>query len=114
MNYWTLLIAVGSQLIFSISDVIARANMRHGGFTVANLLTSWFLVYFVIRIFATLGQLYVFASVDLGKTAALFGALSIILANVIGLLYLKEALTTPAYIGVTLALMAFCVLAFAK
>jgi multidrug transporter EmrE-like cation transporter len=114
MNYWTLFVAIASQLVFSVSDVMARANMRHGGFTTENLLTPWFLIYFTIRIFATLGQLYVFASVDLGKTAALFGALSIILANVVGLLYLKESLTTPAYIGVTLALLAFCMLAFAK
>ncbi|MDD3156254.1 MAG: hypothetical protein PHP14_02410 [Candidatus Pacebacteria bacterium] len=57
------------------------------------------------------GQLYVFTVIELGKTMALFGAFSIILANVLGLLVLKEILSPGAYIGVSLAVIAFIVLA---
>jgi hypothetical protein len=39
------------------------------------------------------GQLYVFTAIDLGKTMALFGAFSIILANSLGFLVLKEVLS---------------------
>ena len=44
------------------------------------------------------GQLYVFSVIELGKTMALFGATSIVLANVLGFLVLKETLSLEAYI----------------
>ena len=59
------------------------------------------------------GQLYVSTVIELGKTMALFGAASIILANILGLLVLKEVLSPTTYIGVTLAVIAFILLAFA-
>jgi len=57
------------------------------------------------------GQLHVFTAVELGKTMALFGAVSIVLANILGFLVLKEVLSPGAYIGVSLAVIAFLVLA---
>ncbi|MBN1386476.1 hypothetical protein JW968_05895 [Candidatus Woesearchaeota archaeon] len=42
---------------------------------------------------------------------ALFGAVSIMLANLLGFLVLKEVLNPWAYVGVTLAVVAFIVLA---
>ena len=42
---------------------------------------------------------------------ALFGAVSIVLANVMGFLLLKEVMTPATYVGVTLAVVAFLVLA---
>ncbi len=109
---WTISILVAAQLLFTWGDLIARTHMRQGGFTAANLVSWWFALYFTIRIFATFGQLYVFASIELGKTAALFGAASIVLGNALGFLLLGEVLTVTAYIGMTLAVLAFIVLAF--
>jgi len=74
-------------------------------------LSGWFLAYFSIRMIAMFGQLYVFTSIELGKTMALFGAISILLANLLGFLVLKEVLSPGAYVGVTLAIIAFLVLA---
>ena len=108
----SIIILVGSQLLFSTGDLIARTYMRKYGFTLATFLTLWFAVYFTIRTLAMFGQLYVFTSVQLGKTMALFGAVSIILSNVLGLLVLGEILSPGAYAAVALAITAFVVLSF--
>lgn len=109
----TLWILVGSQLLFTTSDLTARSHMRSAGsFAAANFLSWWFLFYMLIRTAATFGQLYVFSQVQLGRTMALFGATSIVLSNLLGLLVLGEALSAPAYVGVSLAVLAFVALAF--
>jgi len=104
--------AVASQALFTAGDLLARANMRTGGFTLANFCTWWFAAYFTLRQLAMFGQLYVFSTVQLGKTMALFGAISIVLSNALGLLLLNETLTPMAYAGAALAVMAFTFLAF--
>lgn len=106
-----IVVALGSQLLFTTSDLLARRNMPEGGFVLSTFLSGWFAAYMVVRAFATLGQLYVFSTTELGKTAALFGAASIILSNVLGVLLLNEVLEIRAYAGVTLAALAFVVLA---
>lgn len=110
MNY-PIIVIIGTQLLFTASDLLARSYMPKQGFVLATFFSGWFLLYFLIRIMAMFGQLYVFTAIDLGKTMALFGAVSIILANVLGLLVLKEVLSVGVYIGITLAIIAFIVLA---
>jgi multidrug transporter EmrE-like cation transporter len=104
-------VVVATQLLFTAGDLLARANMKHQGFTASAFLTRWFLLYFVLRQLAMFGQLYVFSSVDLGRTMALFGASSIVLSNLLGLLLLSEVLSLGGYLGVALAVAAFIVLA---
>jgi multidrug transporter EmrE-like cation transporter len=111
----TILILIITQGLYTTADIIARMNMRgEGSFAISNFLSLWFLIYSLIRIVATFAQLYIFSVVPLGKTMALFGAVSIVLSNILGIFILKEALSIPAYIGVSLAIMAFFVLAFSK
>jgi drug/metabolite transporter (DMT)-like permease len=43
---------------------------------------------------------------------ALLGALSIVLSNVLGFLFLREVLSPVAYLGVALAVIAILVMAF--
>jgi multidrug transporter EmrE-like cation transporter len=102
---------VGSQALFTAGDLLARANMRKGGFTLANFVTFWFVLYFTLRTVAMFGQLYVLSSVPIGKSMALFGATSIALVNVLGVLLLGEVLGARAYAGVSLAVLAFVVMA---
>jgi multidrug transporter EmrE-like cation transporter len=109
-----IVIVVGTQLLFSVGDLMARANMRKHGFTAAAFLNLSFLVYIVSRQIATVGQLYVLATVPLGKTMALFGAASIILANVLGVLLLGDLLSPRAYAGIALAVLAFVVMSLGK
>jgi multidrug transporter EmrE-like cation transporter len=85
--------------------------MTTTGFTPQSFFSGWFLLYFFIRNIAMFGQLYVFSKIELGHTMALFGVVSIVVANGLGLLFLKEVLTPQAYVGVLLAILAFVVLA---
>ena len=84
--------------------------MHHFGFTPQAFFSSWFAVYFFIRIIAMLGQLFVFSSLQLGRTMALFGAFSLILSNSIGFFILQETLPLTAYIGVAFAIVAYILL----
>ncbi len=108
---WPIIILIITQLLFTTSDLLARNYMPKQGFALTTFLSSWFLAYFFIRIIAMFGQLYVFTHIELGKTMALFGAVSIILANLLGFLLLKESMSVGAYIGIMLAVSAFIVLA---
>lgn len=112
MTAWTLPILIGTQLLFTCSDLMGRHFMKTQGFTAASFWTWWFLGYMAIRTVATMGQLWIFAHVDLGRTMALFAAASVVLSNVLGLLVLKEALSLTGYIGVTLAVITVLVLMF--
>lgn len=104
-------IIIGSQLLFSISDVIGARAMKAQGFTPAAFFTWWFLTYTVIRQVAVFGQLYIYANMELGRTVALFGAGSIVIGNVMGFLLFKETMSLPVYVGVSLAICAFLALA---
>jgi len=103
-------IVVGSQLLFTMGDLIARANMRHSSFSVATFLSWWFMIYFAVRQVAMFGQLYVFSTFQIGKTLALFSATSLVLANVLGVLLLGEILSVKAYVAIALVVLAFVVL----
>jgi multidrug transporter EmrE-like cation transporter len=111
---WSLLLIIITQLLFSTGDLIARMNMSRYGFKLAAFKTTWFLIYTITRTIATFLQLYIFTTIPLGKMMALFGAVSIMLANILGLLVLKEILSPASYIGISLAVIAFLVLAFYK
>ena len=100
-----------SQLLFTTGDIIAKSGMQKYGFTVSAFITWWFLIYILVRTAATFGQLYVFTTMPVGKTMALFGAASIILVNVLSFLFLGEVLSWTGYVGVTLAVLAFLILA---
>ncbi len=104
-------ILIGTQLLYSISDFMGRLYMVKHGFRLASFFTAWFAAYFVIRLLAMFGQLYVFAHLPLGKTMALLAAASIVLSNILGLLFLKEVLSPTAYGGVMLAILAMLLLA---
>ena len=84
MPFWKspAFLIIGSQLLFSISDVIGARAMKTQGFTPAAFLTWWFLLYTLIRQIAVFGQLYIYSSMELGRSVALFGAGSIIIGNV--------------------------------
>ncbi len=109
-----IVIIVATQLLFSVGDLMARANMRKHGFTVAAFLKLWFFVYIASRQVATVGQLYILASAPIGRTMALFGAASIVLANLLGVLLLGDILSLRSYAGVALAVLAFTVMSVAK
>ena len=103
-------IIVATQLLFTTGDLLARANLRHHPLSLSTLLSGWFLLYFLIRQVAMFGQLYVFSSLQLGKTMALFGATSIMVVNALGILVLGEVLSLQAYGAIGLVVLGFVVL----
>jgi hypothetical protein len=113
VSFWKspVFIIVGSQLLFSVSDYLGARAMKAQGFTPAAFFTWWFIAYTIIRQIAVFGQLYIYASIDLGRSVALFGAGSIIIGNLMGFFLLKNTLTLPVYVGVSLAICAFLALA---
>ena len=106
-----LVIIILAQLLFTTSDLLGRHFMAASGFTARSFLSFWFLGYFLIRTVAMFGQLYVFSKIELGQTMALFAATSIVLANFLGFLFLKEVLAPLTYVGVVFAIVAFLILA---
>ena len=113
MKYPLIIINI-TQLLFTGSDLLARYNMPKLGFELSAFLLTWFIIYFLIRTIAMFGQLYIFTTIELGKTMALFGAVSIILSNLLGFLILKEVLPIGVYVGVSFAVVAFLILAVSK
>ncbi len=107
-----LTVLIGTQILFSASDFMGRYYMHRLGFHWAAFISGWFLWYTIIRQAATFGLLYVFACIPLGKTMALLGAVSILISNALGLLFLKEVLSPAAYVGVSLAVIAILIMAF--
>jgi len=103
-------VIVATQLLFTMGDLLARANLRHHPLCLSTFLNGWFLLYFLIRPVAMLGQLYVFSALQLGRTMALFGATSIVVVNVLGILVLGEVLSLRAYAAVALVVLGFVVL----
>ncbi|NTW75934.1 MAG: hypothetical protein HGB34_03470 [Candidatus Moranbacteria bacterium] len=104
-------VVIATQLLFTGSDVLARGLMREHGFVPSVFLTPQFIIYFLARQVAMLGQLYVFSTAPLGKTMAMFAATSIVLSNVLGFLFFREVLTLPEYLAISLAVVALLILA---
>jgi multidrug transporter EmrE-like cation transporter len=109
-----ILVLILTQILFTTSDLMGRYYMSRHGFTLRNFLSVWFVVYLLIRIPPTFGQLYVFTQSNLGKTMALFGAVSIVLSSLLAYLLFSEILTPPQYVGITLAILAFLTLTLVK
>ena len=109
-----LIIIIGSQLLFTTGDLLARYNMRASGFKLSTFIAWWFLVYVAVRCVATFGQLFVFSNMEVGKTMALFGASSLVLVNILGFFLLGEKLSLPIYLGIMLAVAAILIVGFSK
>jgi len=101
-------------MLFTASDLIGRHFMSQHGFNLSNFTSLWFLIYLLIRIPATFGQLYIFTQLNIGKTMSLFGAVSIILSTGLAFLLFKETITTAQYIGITFAILAILTLGLLK
>ena len=111
---YIILILILIQLIFSAGDLMGRHYMSTQGFHLSSFVSSWFVLFLTLRIIAIIGQLYIFANLELGKTITLFTITGLLLANLLGFLVLKEVLSPITYIGIVLAILAFVIISFAK
>lgn len=109
------LLVVIAQLMFTVTDLLARANLRSVGMlSLAAIAAPWFVVYVLLKLVATGIQLSVLAIQPIGTAMALFSASSLVLVNVAGVLLLGEILSTQAYIAIALALCAIGFIATAR
>lgn len=113
-NSIIILIIIGSQLLFTIGDLLARHNMQLNGFKAITFISWWFVVYMLLRTVATFGQLFIFSQMELGRTMALFSASSLILVNVLGFFILDEKLPLSVYFGIMLAVIAILIVGTSK
>jgi drug/metabolite transporter (DMT)-like permease len=112
MRILAVTIVVATQALFTAGDVLARTKLRTApSFSLSALAAPWFITYFTLRQLAMIGQLYILATIDLGRTASLYAAASLLIAITIGILFLKEPLTPTGYLGATLAVAAITLLA---
>lgn len=109
-----ILVLIVTQVLFTTSDLMGRYFMSKNGFVFNNFISLWFLSYMLIRTFATFGQLYIFTQFGLGKTMAMFGAVSLFLSTVLAYLLFKETISNTQYIGITLVILAFLTLSLTK
>lgn len=109
-----LIIIIGSQLLFTTGDLVARYNMRANGFKLSTFIAWWFFVYIAVRCIATVGQLYVFSNMEAGRTMAMFGASSLLLVNALGFFLLGERLSLPIYLGIMLAIASILIVGLNK
>jgi drug/metabolite transporter (DMT)-like permease len=86
--------------------------MSKSGSFVTKLIQPWMILFLLGHLIASIGQLYVFSKFEVGKTVALFGAVSIVTASVLGYLLLHETLSVTGYIGIMIAVTAFLVLVY--
>ncbi|MGH7882117.1 MAG: hypothetical protein ACREN8_04330 [Candidatus Dormibacteraceae bacterium] len=100
----------GCESIFTACNFLARLYLRKLGFHPSSFLKPWFLAHLLMYQTATIGQLYIFTRLQLGKTTALFGVIGIVVSNLLGILFLNEFLSPLVYLGVGLAVLALIVM----
>lgn len=107
------LIIFGSQIIFALGSLLARHFTKGNPITsVQSIMVGWFAAYLLIRLVATVMELYVLSRVNLGQTVALAGVAGLITANLMGVFFLGEVLSWQAYFGIGFAIVAILLLSY--
>jgi len=107
------LIIFGSQILFALGSLLARHFIKdHPITSVQSIMAAWFVVYLLIRLIATLMELFVLSRVNLGQTVALAGVVGLVTANLMGVFFLGEVLSWQAYFGIGFAIVAILLLSY--
>lgn len=105
-------LAVLSQMIFSIADFLARANLRGKTLGLPVFMSWWAPTWVVCHMLALCIQLYLFTTVPLGRAIGLMALVSLLLSNLAGFLFLSEVLTPIQYAGLILGVGALICLSW--
>jgi drug/metabolite transporter (DMT)-like permease len=112
MNALIILILV--QVLFSVSNVLARLMMRGHIWNWGLLSQPWLYAYLFMQVLGISLQLYVFTTFELGKTITLLSVTAIVTSVGLGWLVLGEKLSPLIYVSIALAITAFLLLAYAR
>ena len=95
------------QLLFSISDIIGRKNMKLTGKSYFYLIKKpWLISYISMRVIAVSLMLYVFYNVYVGRAVVCSAGMSLIISALIGSIFLKEKISNKSFIAVSLIVVA--------
>lgn len=115
MNFlvrYPVLLAILGQMIFSTSDVLARANLRGKEFSLVAFHGWWALAWLSCHLAAMFIQFYLFTNVPVGRVIGLMALVSLVLSNVAGYLFLSEVLSPVQYFGLVLGVAALLCLSW--
>lgn len=102
-----LLIIFFYQLLFSISDIMGRKNMKQPGQSYLSLLKKpWLIAYLSIRVVAVSTMLYVFYNMYVGRAIVCSAAMALLISAIIGSLYLKEKISKKSLCALAFILVA--------
>jgi drug/metabolite transporter (DMT)-like permease len=109
-----LVLVVTIQILFSVSNVLARLQMRDQQWGKQLFTQPWIYLYFLMQFIGIILQLYVFTVFELGKTATLLSVIAIVTSVVLGWLVLDEKLSPMTYVAIVMAIIAFIILAYSR
>ncbi|MAG11535.1 MAG: hypothetical protein CMI52_01875 [Parcubacteria group bacterium] len=98
------------QATYSLSDLGKKVYVEKIGWDWALLKSLPFIVIMAVPFFALALQVYVLSRYELSKTMITLGVLNIAFATGLGVMVLKEKLTTLNYVGVVCAVLAVVLL----
>lgn len=95
------------QLLFSISDIMGRKNMKLPGKSYLSLIGKpWLIFYLSIRVIAVSIMLYVFYNMYVGRAIVCCAGISLLISAIIGSLYLKEKISKKSLLAVSFIIIA--------
>lgn len=95
------------QLLFSVSDILGRKNMKIAGQSYLSLIKRpWIIFYLSIRVVAVSLMLYVFYQMYVGRAVLCSAGMSLLISAVIGSLYLKEKISKKSLLALALIICA--------
>ena len=98
------------QATYSLSDLGKKMYVEKIGWDWALLKSLPFIIVMVVPFIALALQVYVLSRYELSKTMIMLGVLNIVFATGLGVMVLKEKLTTLNYIGIVCAVLAVILL----
>lgn len=102
---------LASQCIFLASDILGRHFMQKSGFHFSSFISLWFAIYVLIRMVATILELYVLTYTGIGKAFTLIAVTALVFTNIAGYLLFGEVYSFGVYVGISLAILAFVLIA---
>lgn len=94
-----------------LGDTILRTHFKMAEFDISRLLSWWLIAYGLIKMTTIAIWLFLLSKFALGRLAAIYGISSMLLTNVVGIVFLREILSVQQYVGLLLAVIALALLA---
>lgn len=101
-----LILLVITQAMYSLSDLGKKVYGTEVGFNVGLLKHVPFMIAMIVPFIALMIQVYVLTRYELSRTMITLGVLNVLFASGLGVMVLKEKLSTLNYLGIVFAVLA--------